>query len=227
MIGRPDAQDGAALDEQELQAVADDTGVSSTDQPEREATAEGERSGRRRRRGRGRRRGGERNESGATDTDAEQIELLDDEAGTDDAEASDEDTAPVAFQTDSDAGADEEPVIEAAEEPAREAPAAQAAPEAPRPAPAKPVKAAVVVPAPAPVQRERVIGRVSNDPRINPRPVTELDIVTESIVIDPSSFPPVALPVSTRPRPPRAANDPRIGRVAAAGDNSEEIAESA
>jgi ribonuclease E len=70
-----------------------------------------------------------------------------------------------------------------------------------------------------------VVGRVTNDPRINPRPVTELDIVTVSLVIDPSSFPPVELPVSTRPRPPRAANDPRIGRPAADDTSGEGIAE--
>jgi ABC-type polar amino acid transport system ATPase subunit len=44
-----------------------------------------------------------------------------------------------------------------------------------------PAKAAVVVAAPAPAMRERVVGRVSNDPRINPRPVSELEIVTESL----------------------------------------------
>jgi hypothetical protein len=63
--------------------------------------------------------------------------------------------------------------------------------------------------------RERLVGRAGNDPRINPQPVTSLEIVTESLLIDPTTFPPVDLPVSTRPKPPRAPNDPRIGRPAA------------
>jgi hypothetical protein len=56
------------------------------------------------------------------------------------------------------------------------------------------------------------VGRAANDPRVSPRPVTEVEIVTESIEIDPSSFPPVPLPQPTRPQPPRAANDPRLLR---------------
>ena len=47
-----------------------------------------------------------------------------------------------------------------------------------------------------------------------------MEIITESLVIDPSSFPPVELPQPTRAQPPRAANDPRLGRaIAGAPDN--------
>ena len=43
-----------------------------------------------------------------------------------------------------------------------------------------------------------------------------MEIITESLVIDPSSFPPVELPHPTRAQPPRAANDPRARRTGAA-----------
>jgi len=66
-----------------------------------------------------------------------------------------------------------------------------------------------------PVRRSRPTGRAANDPRVTPCPVTALEIVTESLIIDPSSFPPVELPRPTRPQPPRAANDPRHTRAAA------------
>ncbi len=56
------------------------------------------------------------------------------------------------------------------------------------------------------------VGRAANDPRINPRRVTEVEIITESLLIDPSQFPPVELPRPTREAPPRAANDPRLAR---------------
>ena len=228
--GRPESQDAVAVDEQDLTSVVEDESTATPTDGEREPLAEGERSGRRRRRGRGRRRGGERTEANGNESDSEQIELLDDEADEGDAES-----APVSPSVEaedaaegigSDVYADEADEEQAPE--AREV-IAQPAPEAPRAsaAPAMPAKAAVVVSAPAPVMRERVVGRVSNDPRINPRPVKELEIVTESLVIDPSSFPPVELPVSTRPRPPRAANDPRIGRAVAADAAAEGIAESA
>jgi len=222
-----------AVDEQDLTSVVEDESTATPTDGEREPLAEGERSGRRRRRGRGRRRGGERTEANGNESDSEQIELLDDEADEGDAES-----APVSPSVEAEDAAegigsdvyadeaDEEQAPEAREviaQPAPEAPRASAAPAMP----AMPAKAAVVVAAPAPVMRERVVGRVSNDPRINPRPVKELEIVTESLVIDPSSFPPVELPVSTRPRPPRAANDPRIGRAVAADAAAEGIAESA
>jgi ribonuclease E len=85
----------------------------------------------------------------------------------------------------------------------------EAAPPASRPAP---LVAATPVAAPA-ERKIRPVGRAANDPRISPRPVASVEIITETLHIDPSSFPPVPLPQPTRPRPPRAANDPRIGRA--------------
>ena len=52
---------------------------------------------------------------------------------------------------------------------------------------------------------------------INPRRIADVEIITESLMIDPSSFPPVELPQPTRAQPPRAANDPRLGRAIAGG----------
>jgi len=230
-IGRPEAQDATAVDEQDLTSAVEDQPSATPGETDREPSVEGERNGRRRRRGRGRRRSGERTEGSVSEADSEQIELLDDESDGEESEAetafatprmeTEESFAESHDDLDADAGVDE------AREVYPDTPT-QAAPEPPRAAaaPAKPAKAAVVAAA-APVKRERVVGRVSNDPRINPRPVKELDIVTESLVIDPSSFPPVELPVSTRPRPPRAANDPRIGRTAPAVASGEGIAENA
>ena len=87
-----------------------------------------------------------------------------------------------------------------------------APPVAPVPAPA-PALAARPAPAPRPT---RPTGRPANDPRLSPRRVAEVEIITESLVIDPSSFPPVELPRPTRAQPPRAANDPRARRTGAA-----------
>jgi len=87
-----------------------------------------------------------------------------------------------------------------------------APPVAPAPAPA-PALAARPAPAPRPT---RPTGRPANDPRLSPRRVAEVEIITESLVIDPSSFPPVELPRPTRAQPPRAANDPRARRTGAA-----------
>ncbi|MBK6286607.1 MAG: ribonuclease E [Pseudomonadales bacterium] len=72
---------------------------------------------------------------------------------------------------------------------------------------------AVAAPVAKPAAPLRLVGRAANDPRQNPRPVAEVEIVTESLVIDPSRFPPVPLPQPTRPQPPRAANDPRHDRA--------------
>jgi len=57
-----------------------------------------------------------------------------------------------------------------------------------------------------PVVRNK--GRVNNDPRIQPKPVLQLEVVTQYIV-EPERLP-VEIPRPTRPRPPRAGNDPRI-----------------
>ena len=81
-----------------------------------------------------------------------------------------------------------------------------------RPAP-RAAAIAAVAPAAKPAAPLRFVGRSANDPRQNPHPVSEVEIVTESLVIDPSSFPPVQLPQPTRPQPPRAANDPRHNRA--------------
>lgn len=115
-------------------------------------------------------------------------------------------------------------IAEAAPEaPRSEAVREQSAPLAPRsetpseetapPAAPAPAPAMVARPAPAP-RPARPTGRPANDPRLSPRRVAEVEIVTESLVIDPSSFPPVELPHPTRPQPPRAANDPRVGKAA-------------
>jgi ribonuclease E len=98
------------------------------------------------------------------------------------------------------------PMAARSETPGEEA----APPAAPQSAPA-PAIAARPAPAPRPA---RPTGRPANDPRLSPRRVAEVEIVTESLVIDPSSFPPVELPHPTRPQPPRAANDPRVGKAA-------------
>ena len=222
---------GAALLDDQEQSTLPEGDETQGPAGERENGAEGERTGRRRRRGRGRRRGGDRPETAGAEGDSEQIELLDDESeesGTDSAGITT--TEEEALQATADDTSEETGEFEETAAPVTqvrpEVPAQAEAPQATRsPAVPKPAVVAAVA-APVPVKRERVVGRVSNDPRINPRPVVELEIVTESIVIDPASFPPVELPISTRPRPPRAANDPRIGR-SPAGPESEGVAESA
>jgi ribonuclease E len=148
----------------------------------------------RRRRPRGRRRGGERDESMPGDV-TESIDVQPEEL----------DEAPeVAATARADSSVAPEPEF---------VPMPRAEPEAARASRPAPVLAAVPV-APAPVERKiRPVGRPANDPRISPRPVASVEIITETLHIDPSSFPPVPLPQPTRPRPPRAANDPRMGRA--------------
>ena len=192
---------------------------------------EAERTGRRRRRGRGRRRSGERTEteSSESDSDSDQIELLDETGDEQDQEESvasprvlpetnqEPDEALAEGQEPEQAHSeqsDEGAYTEEAQAPI--AVATQPAVQRPAPTPQAPAPRVVMVAAaavPSPLPRERVVGRVTNDPRISPRPVQELEIITESLVIDPSSFPPVQIPESTRARPPRSANDPRIGRA--------------
>jgi len=103
----------------------------------------------------------------------------------------------------------------APEAPHRETVSAEAAPPVTPAAAPAPAPALAARPAPAP-RPARPTGRPANDPRLSPRRVAEVEIITESLVIDPSSFPPVELPHPTRPQPPRAANDPRARRAGAA-----------
>ncbi len=90
------------------------------------------------------------------------------------------------------------------------------APEAEEPAQADAGVAAArelsPTPTASPAPTTRFVGRAANDPRDNPRQSADIEIATERLVIDPSTFPPVEPPQSTRPAPPRAANDPRNRR---------------
>ncbi len=201
--------------------------LAEVDASEAGTSAEGERT----RRSRGR-RGRGRGRTGVT-TDTTSTEEIDGEQSPGQMELID--AAPQATEAEPPAveaqAAEAEPPV-ASESPAlseplapqavtETAPHASVAPEpepvpvaapAAAPAPAKtpvPAKAA----APARTTVPRPAGRVPNDPRITPRPVREVEIVTESLVIDPSSFPPVELPRPTRAAPPRSANDPRLGRT--------------
>jgi ribonuclease E len=61
--------------------------------------------------------------------------------------------------------------------------------------------------------------RAANDPRINPSPVNEVAITTHIITPESLQQPPAVVPVPVRPKPERAANDPR--RQADAADVSE------
>jgi ribonuclease E len=174
--------------------------------PDVSTSIEGERGRRSRgRRGRGRRGAGQGGEAESQEEGAQEIEQMqliepaaEIEPAATPAEVVLERTSPAATAQ----------ALAAEPEPSP-APQAAVPPQATVPVSAPPVR-----PAPA-VQPPRPTGRAANDPRINPRPVAEVEIVTESLVIDPSSFPPVELPQPTRPQPPRAANDPRLARVAA------------
>ncbi|WP_373083220.1 ribonuclease E [Zhongshania sp.] len=140
--------------------------------------------------------------------------------------------APVAVE----ASAETKDIPETAPEPAPVQPVATeiatpevpvevtASPEAPAattsaPAPIKPAAEKVPVPAAKPAtkaptsevvaSKARPIGRAGNDPRIAPKPVQNLEIVTAQPMapaLDPSI---IAQPSPNRPTMPRAANDPR------------------
>jgi len=86
----------------------------------------------------------------------------------------------------------------------------QPAEKTPVPRPAKPVstiKPAAEV-AKAVVKPVRSKSRAGNDPRLLPKPILQLEVTTQYIV-EPERLP-VEMPRPTRPRPPRAGNDPRI-----------------
>jgi len=170
---------------------------------------EGAARGRRRPRQRGRQRAAERTEGEtpvfAGEAEA-QLELISEgeQHATARAEAG---PAAVARETAPETeGAPAEPAAPAGVE------AKTATTERPTPTAAKEKHAPPAAEPPQPKVQPRFVGRAANDPRVLPRPVTEVEIVTESIEIDPSSFPPVPLPQPTRPQPPRAANDPRLLR---------------
>jgi ribonuclease E len=175
------------------------------------------------RRGRGRGRGGVATEAVTTDgTDGEQqpgqMELI----GTLEGESAEDSTADQALTAPTSAVEADEPTppelasggttTQAA--PQTDVAPAEVATAATEVAPArKPVETPPKTPAATRTVVVRPVGRAANDPRIKPRRITEVEIVTETLQIDPSRFPPVALPRPTRQTPPRAANDPRLARA--------------
>ena len=175
------------------------------------------------RRGRGRGRGGVATEAVTTDgTDGEQqpgqMELI----GTLEGESAEDSTADQALTAPTSAVEADEPTppelasggttTQAA--PQTDVAPAEVATAATEVAPArKPVETPPKTPAATRTVVVRPLGRAANDPRIKPRRITEVEIVTETLQIDPSRFPPVALPRPTRQTPPRAANDPRLARA--------------
>jgi len=132
------------------------------------------------------------------------------------------DPLPQAARSEAEAASDEESAS------SESAPAASAVARAPEEAATQPEETeAAQAEEPAQAQAEepaappaRFTGRAANDPRSMPRPVGEIEIISEHLVIDPSTFPPVPLPQPTRPQPPRAANDPRIGREPVSAGNA-------
>ncbi len=76
-------------------------------------------------------------------------------------------------------------------------------------------------PADEPAMPARPAGRAANDPRDNPKPQTELEILTERPV--PMEGLPPAQPVIPQRGPqPRATNDPRVARNVAVGSSGSE-----
>ena len=120
----------------------------------------------------------------------------------------------------------------AANEPVAEAdtaePAPTVAPEAPiaTPEPTEPVRQAAPElkpePEPAPVAQPAATtskvaaeyGRAANDPRVNPKPVAEVSIRTETPRFGNEEPAPPAQPSADRPAATRAPNDPRLQRSA-------------
>ncbi|WP_373088470.1 ribonuclease E [Zhongshania sp.] len=108
---------------------------------------------------------------------------------------------------------------EVAAEAATEPPATPTATEASAPTPIKPTAERVSKPVSKPaektpareptIDKPRPVGRACNDPRVAPKPVKTLEIVTaqpQAPQLDPSI---IAQPNPNRPAAPRAANDPR------------------
>jgi ribonuclease E len=64
--------------------------------------------------------------------------------------------------------------------------------------------------------------RADNDPRINPKKVTDVEITT--LILKPTEKPAIEIPRPTRPQPERAANDPRKSRSTDAARSEEKPA---
>ncbi|GAB3380918.1 hypothetical protein GCM10027567_26800 [Spongiibacter taiwanensis] len=87
--------------------------------------------------------------------------------------------------------------------------AAEATPEVDAPAPVIAPASAPAATVPSSTERVRPTGRAANDPRVAPKPVSQVDITTNRPrppALDPSVM---ASPNPDRPVLPRAANDPR------------------
>ena len=99
----------------------------------------------------------------------------------------------------------EETVAEAAPAGEKAPVAEEAKAPAPKPAPAKtaePVSTATV-------EKVKPVGRAANDPRIAPQPVQNLQITTAKPTPPVLDAAIMALPDPSRPKLPRAVNDPR------------------
>ncbi|MFA7553202.1 MAG: ribonuclease E [Spongiibacteraceae bacterium] len=87
-----------------------------------------------------------------------------------------------------------------------QAPSPEPKAEASRPTTPKPVKAA------KPVTKERPVGRASNDPRLTPKIVETVEVITVKIDTTPKPIAAPAQPSPDRLKPKRVANDPRVKR---------------